>query len=93
MLLLLAVLMWVVFESPLSFISGSLGLLFLIRFIYEHKTQKTDRYITLFGMGLIGLLQAVLFWIYNPYLSFIFGLFVFVFLIKVLHEYKTSKDK
>jgi len=40
MFLIVAVFMWVVFKSPLSFISGSLGLLLLIRFIYEYKTRK-----------------------------------------------------
>jgi len=93
MLLLLAVLMWVVFESPVSFISGSLGLLLLIRFIYEYRTQKKDRYITMFGLGFILLLQGVLFWAYNLYLSFIFGLFGIIFLIIISYEYRTRNNR
>lgn len=91
MFLIVAVFMWVVFKSPLSFISGSLGLLLLIRFIYEYKTRKRDRYITMFGLGFILLLQGVLFWPYNLYLSFIFGLFGIIFLIIISYEYGTRK--
>lgn len=93
MLLIVAVLMWVTFSSPVSFISGSLGLLLLIRFIYEYRTQKKDRYITMFGLGFILLLQGVLFWAYNLYLSFIFGLFGIIFLIIISYEYRTRNNK
>lgn len=93
MLLLLAVLMWVVFESPVSFISGSLGFIFLIRFIYEHKTQKRDRYITMFGLGFILLLQAGLFWPYSQYLSIICGLVALIFLIIISYEYRTRNNR
>jgi len=88
MLLIVAVLMWVTFASPVSFISG-----LLIRFIYEYRTQKKDRYITMFGLGFILLLQGVLFWAYNLYLSFIFGLFGIIFLIIILYEYRTRNNK
>lgn len=93
MFLIVAVLMWAVFKSPIAFISGSLGFLLLIRFIYEYRTQRRDRYITMLGLGFILLLQGILFWGYNLYSSFIFGLFGSMFLLMVLYEYKTQKNK
>ena len=71
---LIAGLLWIIFKSPLAVVAGSVGLIALIKFIYEHKTQKENNLIIPVGFYFILLFQTVLIWAYNTYLSFIFGL-------------------
>ncbi|MDP2836292.1 MAG: hypothetical protein Q8N97_04850 [Methanobacteriaceae archaeon] len=77
----------------MSVISGSVGLVFFISYIYEYKTQKKDNFFKSFGLGFVVLLIAVLIWVYNSYISIIFGVSGFIIVMGLIHEYKTQKDE
>lgn len=102
-MLSLVILIWVVQSSSLTSFSSIFALVFIIKVIYEYKTPKKDRipiigvlditlFITLFGLGVILLLQAILSWTYSPSLSFLYGLSGLIFLITALYDRKTRKN-
>jgi hypothetical protein len=102
-MLLLVILIWVVQSSSLTSFSGIFALVFVMKTIYEYKTPKNDRiplmgvlnitlFITLFGLGIILLLQAILSWEYNPLLPFLYGLSGVIFLITALYDRETWKN-
>lgn len=103
MMLVLIIIMWVVQSSSLTSFSGIFAFVFLLKCIYEYKTPKEDRiplisilditlFVTIFGLGLILLLQSLLSWTYSPTLSFIYGLSGFIFTIAAIYDYKTRKN-
>ena len=88
MMLLLTMLFIISENLFLAFIAGSLGLIALIKFIYEYKTQKKDNLIIPVGFYLIILFQSISFWAYNSYISFIFGLLGTLVFIGIIYNHK-----
>ena len=91
-MIFISILLWVIYNSLVSFIIGPWGLVFLIQSVYEYKTQKRDRFFVMFGLSFIILFNAVLWWIvYESFLSIIFGVLGIILLIILLYKYKTQK--
>ena len=90
MALLFATLLGIVLKSSLSLISGSVLLVISIKFIYEYRTQKENELIFPVGLYFILLLECILLWAYNRYISLIFGLVGTLSFIGFIYKYKES---
>lgn len=98
-LLSIAILTLAVQNLDLTVLSCIFAIMFIIKIIYEYKTPKKDRipligifdsilFVAMLLLGFVLLLQTILSWTYNPFLSILYGLLGLLFIITSLYDRK-----